>query len=103
MKLKVGLILLFALVVGLLSLPAIRVLRTKERPFVILPAPKIAERLKGSFSLSADTGIVADESARSTAEYLGQRLRLATGFKIPITPPTDSSTPTPKMVIATIH
>jgi hexosaminidase len=100
MKLKVGLTLLLAFVGVLLSLPALKLLLPNGRSLAILPVPKKIERQRGSFSLASNTAVVADENARPTAEYLAQRLRLATGYKIPITPQTDSTAPIPRLVMA---
>jgi hexosaminidase len=53
------------------------------RPFII-PAPQKMETGRGQFLLAPVTCIGVDSASRDTAEYLAAKLRLSTGYPIPI-------------------
>jgi hexosaminidase len=51
----------------------------------IIPAPATVELAQGAFLLSASTRIVVDAASRPAGEFLAARLRVATGFPVPVT------------------
>ncbi len=50
----------------------------------IIPAPQKMEIREGQFQLTRDTQIHGDESSADTANYLAAKLRVSTGYTIPI-------------------
>jgi hexosaminidase len=48
----------------------------------IIPAPRALESQPGEFVLRSKTRIVVDQDARATGEFLAERLRKATGYKL---------------------
>ena len=98
MKVKIGIILLLAFIAVLLSLPAIKLVSAQGKALAILPMPQKTEHRRGSFSLGSDISIDADQNAQPTADYLAQRLRLATGYKIPITLGSGSTASAPRIL-----
>ena len=57
----------------------------------IIPQPLRIELKSGVFCLTSETEILASENSRSVAEFLVQRLRPATGYKLPIKYPKQVS------------
>ncbi|QIS14944.1 beta-N-acetylhexosaminidase [Nocardia arthritidis] len=60
----------------------------------IVPVPVQAQAdPNGDFTLTSDSVIRAEYQAQDVAEYLGQLLRPATGFALPVVDPSDRSKP----------
>ena len=58
--------------------------QAEEPEFAIIPKPLSLKKSAGTFSVDAQTSVVADTGARDTATYLAQRLRKVTGFDLPV-------------------
>jgi hexosaminidase len=80
MKNKVNVIRLFLLIVMFLVLGLSLESFADEREFSIIPKPVSLEAKQGSFTLSGDTVIVADDSVRPLGFQLAAMLSPATGY-----------------------
>ena len=84
MKLKAGLAVFFLCAAVLFSWPVLRpIILAREVP-AVLPAPEKMELHPRSFILAPETLLETDDGSHLTAEYLARRLRLPTGYKLPI-------------------
>ena len=57
----------------------------------MIPLPQSIESREGVFPLGPDTGIAADAASIRTAQYLAERLRNSTGFKLRVSKSTDTA------------
>src|SRR5512146_1143120 len=75
-----------SLVLGasLCSLVAAMVLGGNTSELGLVPAPEKVERQRGVFELGRGARIVVDATARSTGQYLAERLRTSTGYPVPV-------------------
>ena len=61
--------------------------KSDEPEFMIIPKPVSLEVTSGSFSIDAQTTIIAHPDVHTSASYLAERLRKVTGFELPIRQP----------------
>ena len=78
----------FVLLINLVTVSALSGIpffaQAEEPDFTIIPKPLSLKLTPGSFSIYAQTSIIADERAETSASHLVQRLRKVTGFELPI-------------------
>src|SRR5262245_42688486 len=99
MKIKAGLLLLLIVLAGLCSWPKLRdILTGKEAP-ALVPLPQKMAVHKDNFTLAPDTELVTDNDSCATAEYLANRLRRSTGYRIPILSGSSSGRQQPAIVL----
>jgi hexosaminidase len=72
----------------LLSWLFVRRVASNHRILTIVPRPAHVEMRKGCFRLQSDARILADPFCIPEGQLLAQRLRFATGFEIPVEPPS---------------
>jgi len=91
MKIKAGLLLLLMVLATLCSWPLLRKTLTGKEALALLPLPQKMEQHKDHFTLAPDTELVTDNASCASAEYLADRLRPSTGYRIPILSGSSSS------------
>ena len=75
----------------IITLLAVPVLAAEPPVPAIIPLPQSIESREGSFKLGPGTRIAADAASTQTAQYLAQRLRNSTGFKLKLGKSTEAA------------
>jgi len=85
----------------IITLLAAPVLAAEPTVPAIIPLPQSIESREGSFSLGPDTRIAADAASTQTAQYLAERLRNSTGFKLKLAKSTEAAAAKGQILLTT--
>ncbi|HTL58795.1 MAG TPA: beta-N-acetylhexosaminidase [Candidatus Limnocylindrales bacterium] len=90
MKLRSSVTIIAGVVGVLLTLAVARLASLSHQVPALVPIPRSVERQHGTFVLRPQSRILADDQLMSTAQYLAARLRVSTGFELPISTQAES-------------
>src|SRR5438034_10093729 len=101
MKVKPAVVIITGIAGVLVCLSVARIVALQRRIPALVPRPAKIERHRGVFLLKPKTCIVADAESIATAEYLAERLRISTGYHLPVHTQTDLAETNGNIVLTT--
>jgi hexosaminidase len=101
MKVKPAVIVIAGIAGVLVCLSIARIAGLNRRILALVPLPAKVERHPGAFVLRPKSCIVADAASMASAQYLAERLRISTGYPVPIHRQAEAAETNADIVITT--